>query len=122
MSNRVQGPLSEFYLGPHPGSLACADPSIINLFTETDPNFSTMRLIGLLKSFKLTSEMDRSAMEFIINFIMYHDRSWQLRHSCRPVYDWAYYRRYLHTYFYGHDIRDMDHAIFFKQPDMYQKM
>ena len=61
-------------------------------------------------------------MEFIINMILYHDRKFQLRDVCSPVYEWDYYRRYLHTYFYGHNIRDMDAEIFYKWPLMYHKM
>jgi hypothetical protein len=60
-----------FKLGDHPGVLGLADPFIQNLFKEPSPNFGTYRLIGLLKSFPLKSELDRDAMEFIINMILF---------------------------------------------------
>jgi hypothetical protein len=58
----------KFKLTPHPGVLGEASEWIRSMWQYPDPNFSTYRLIGLLKSFKPTCEVDRTAMEFIINF------------------------------------------------------
>ena len=107
--------ICEFSLGEHPGVLGEAQEWIRSLWHTPDPNFSTYRLIGLLKQHPMMCEDDMKAIEFIIKMILFVDRQDQLQDLVKPLCSWDFFRRRLMHDFDGHDIRKMDDCFFFNR-------
>ena len=105
----------QFSLGEHPGVLGEASEWIRSMWFTPDPNFSTYRLIGLLKQQPLLCEDDMKAMEFIIRMILFVDRQDQVEDLMKPRFSWSFYRQRLMEDFKGHDIREMDDRFFFNR-------